>query len=336
MRVSYICADKPGCAELKSVELDPQSLAPDEVLLESDFSAVSAGTERAWLLAMPNATPNFPYHPGYSAAGRVVAAGDKVANLKIGDRVLITWAGHRSHVVRKAETVFKIEDDSIDLLEAAFAHIASFPMLGVRKLRLELGESVMVAGQGILGVFALQFARLSGGLPVFASDLDPKRRELAVKLGADEVFSPADPDFIARVMEATGGKGVNAVVEVTGVAAALQQALEYVAWMGRIALLGCTRISDVPIDFYRYVHRRGITLIGAHTATRPEHESRPGAWSEHDDYRTFLKLLAAGRIQVRPLISEVVSPAEAHEVYDCLCRTKNPPLGIAFDWRLLR
>ena len=58
-------------------------------------------------------------------------------------------------------------------------------------------------------------------------------------------------------------------------------------------------------------------------------------WSEHDDYRTFLKLLAAGRMQVRPLISEVVPPTKAPGIYRTLAETENPPLGIVFDWRKL-
>ncbi len=336
MNIHYIEVETPGSAALKRQEFDPASLRSDEVLLESDYSAVSAGTERAWLLGLPNATPEYPWYPGYSAAGRVVAAGDAVGNLKIGDRVLIAWGGHRSHTVKRADTVLKIEDDSIDLLEAAFAHIASFAFLGVRRLRIEIGESAMIAGLGILGAFALQIARLSGAIPLFAADLDPKRRALGDRLGADRTFDPDDPDYIRQVLGATGGGGVNAVVEVTGAAAALRQALEYVSFRGRISLLGCTRVSDSPIDFYKYVHRRGVTLIGSHTMTRPAVESRPGMWTEHDDYRAFLKLVKAGKLLVRPLISEVVSPEKAREVYRRLAEDGNPPLGIVFDWRKLR
>jgi len=222
------------------------------------------------------------------------------------------------------------------MVEASFAHIASFSFLGVRKLKIELGESAMIAGMGILGAFAVQIANLSGAIPVLAADLDPSRRELAVRLGATAAFSPAENNFIEKVKEATGGDGPSAVVEVTGSAIALQQALEYIAWEGRIALLGCTRISDVPIDFYQYVHRRGITLIGAHTFTRAKQESSPGHWTEHDDYRTFFKLLKAGKLQVRPIISEIVSPETAHEVYARLAETKNPPRGIVFDWRQVK
>jgi len=112
--------------------------------------------------------------------------------------------------------------------------------------------------------------------------------------------------------------------------------LEYVAWEGRISLLGCTRVSDVPIDFYKYVHRRGISLIGAHTFTRAQQESAPGRWTQFDDFRTFLKLLAAKKIQTKPLISEFVSPETAPAVYARLAETKNPPLGIVFDWSKIK
>ncbi len=307
-----------------------------EVLIECDYSAVSAGTERANLVAMPNTgggDQGFPFHPGYSGCGRIIAVGEGVESHQLGDRVIINWGGHRSHFIKRAETVTKVEDSSIDSLDASFAHIASFAFLGVRKLRLEVGESAMVAGLGLLGMFAVQFARLSGAIPVLASDFDPARRELATKLGADIVFTPGEENYTAKVREAAGGTGVNGVIEVTGSAAAMKQALEYVAWEGRISLLGCTRVSDVGIDFYQFVHRRGVSLIGAHTSTRAKQESRPAGWTEHDDYVTFLKLLAAKRLQVRPLISEVVPPEEAPRIYARLAEMKNPPLGIAFDWR---
>jgi len=318
---------------------------PGEVLIENEYTVISAGTERANLIALPNTGTgpggydgkhdgSFPFYPGYCGVGRIVKLGDGVEGFNLGDRVIVIWAGHRSHSIRPAAGLVKVGDD-VDPLDASFAHIASFAFLGVRKLKIELGESAMIAGQGLLGVFALQIAALSGAIPVFAADFDPKRRALALELGATAAFVP-DERLAENVLAATGGKGVNAVVEVTGSAKALQQALEYVAWEGRISLLGCTRISDAPIDFYRYVHKRGVTLVGAHTSTRPGTDSRPGQWTEADDYRTFLKLVAAGKMRVRPIISEVVSPEKAPEVYSRLAEDKNPPLGIVFDWKQIR
>lgn len=337
MTGSYVVFESIGQAILKTFEVAPP--LADEVLLESDYTVISAGTERANLIKLPNTGTDengFPFLPGYCGAGRVIAAGKDVTNLKIGDRVIISWGGHRSHTIKKAQTVLKIEDNSIDLLDAAFAHIASFSFLGVRKLKIELGESAMIAGMGILGAFAVQIAGLSGAIPVIASDFDPARRDLALKLGAAAAFSPDEENFVEKVKAATGGNGPKAVVEVTGSAKAMQQALEYIAWEGRLSLLGCTRVSDVPIDFYKYVHRRGISLIGAHTCTRASQESTPGRWTEHDDYRTFLKLVAAGKLQIRPLISEIVSPDESTAVYARLAEMKNPPLGIVFNWNKIR
>jgi len=122
---------------------------------------------------------------------------------------------------------------------------------------------------------------------------------------------------------------------VTGVAAALQDALTYVARQGRISLLGCTRMPDVNIDFYQRVHLTGVSLIGAHTFVRPKVDSYPGYWTTQDDYRTLLAFIGAGKLQVKPIISEVVSPQSAHAVYKRLAEEKHPPLGIVFDWSQL-
>lgn len=131
----------------------------------------------------------------------------------------------------------------------------------------------------------------------------------------------------------TKGKGVRATVEVTGVSSAMKQALECASWMGRISLLGCTRISDCPIDYYQSVHRPGIKLIGAHNFVRPKVESYPRHWTHHDDCRAILDMISTGRIDMRSIISRVVSPETCREIFTQLCEDKNFPLGTIFDWR---
>ena len=320
-------------AEFQELERDA-TLRGDEILVKDDYDLISAGTELANYRALPNtvsADKGFPHRAGYSASGHVVAVGPEAKEIKVGDRVVVNWGHHRAYFKRSETRVVKIPD-GVDMRCAACTHLASFPMLAVRRLRIEIGEPVMIAGLGLLGQFAVQFSRLSGAYPVLACDFSPERRELAKRLGADALFDPREADLIAKVKEQTDGKGPAAVVEVTGYISALQQALEYVAENGRIALLGCTRVSDRYIDFYKYVHRRGVQLIGAHTMTRPKFESRPGEWTEHDDYRAFLKLLKAGRIQVSPIIGEVAPAAEAAEIFRRLDTGENPPLGVLLDW----
>lgn len=336
-----IAALAPGKVSLEPLQVDENALEPGKILVKTLFSAISAGTECAWISGNSNNDgQKFPHYPGYGAVGEVIAVGDAVKDFAVGDKVILPWGGHRSHSFATAVPVrhgaaFRIDDDRVPLREAALAQIGSFSMLGVRRLRIEMGEPVMIAGLGLLGQIAVQAARFSGAAPLLACDCIPERRELALKFGADAVFDPREPDFIEKVRAAAGGKGVAATVEVTGKAAALAQALKYTAKMGRITLLGCTRIADSPIDFYRDVHLPGITLIGAHTSNRPAAESRPGAWSEHGDYATILKFLAAGRFDFASLIHRVVSPAECTAVYDSLLGGGTPPLGTVFDWSRL-
>ena len=321
-------------AELLEVEVP--EIKENEVLVETEYTVVSGGTERANIMGMPNAGGmKFPKSVGYCGIGRVIQAGPAVKNIAVGDRVLVYHGKHMKYNIRPEEEVTKVEDDTIPSLEAALVIIASMGLGGVRKLELELGESAMVMGLGLLGIFALQFCRLSGAYPVIAADLNPARRELALKLGADYAFDPSAPDFVEQVRAVTGGKGVRGTVEVTGVSLAMKQALECASWMGRIALLGCTRISDCPIDFYMQVHRPGVKLIGAHNFIRPKAESYPHHWTHHDDCRAILSLLAAGRIQVAPIISRVVSPTECTEVFNELCDDPHFPMGTVFDWKMV-
>ncbi|MBU0608152.1 MAG: zinc-binding alcohol dehydrogenase [Armatimonadetes bacterium] len=331
----YVVVESPGTAVLKPFEVPTP--APGQVLVETDYTVVSAGTERANLVALPNTQGSFPYYPGYCGVGRVTAAGDGVETVTVGDRVLLTFSsGHRSHTVQQAADLTVVRDDRVESLDASFVPIAAMGLQGVRKVRLELGESAMVIGLGLLGMFATQAARIDGAIPVIVSDFDARRREVALALGADYAFSPDEPDLAEKIKELTYGRGPDVVVEVTGAAVALQQALTYVAWEGRVSLLGCTRIPDANIDFYQYVHKRGVSLIGAHTMVRPQVESRPGYWTARDDYRVLLAFLAAGRLQVRPIISEIVSPERAPAIYARLAEDPHPPLGIVFDWQELK
>ena len=304
----------------------------NEVLTKMEYTVVSGGTERACILGMNNTPQNYPMSLGYCGVGYVEEVGSGVNKVSVGDRFLVYHGCHSKYNIRPESDITKVENNAISSLEAAFVIIASMGLGGVRKLEIELGESAMVMGQGLLGIFATQFLRLSGANPVIAVDLNPQRRELALKLGADYAFDPSDENFVQKVKDATKGKGVKGCVEVTGVASAMKQALDCASWMGRISLLGCTRVSDCPIDYYQQVHRPGIKLIGAHNFVRPKHESYPHHWTHHDDCNAILDMIASKRIQVEPIVSRVESPVDAPRIYNELCDDKDFPLGTVFDW----
>lgn len=316
------------------LEVDVRPIENDEVLIETEYTVVSGGTERANIMGTENAGGNlFPKTLGYCGIGRVLEIGPAVKRIAVGDRVLVYHGKHTKYNIRPESDVTKVTHEHIPSVEAAFVIIASMGLGGVRKLELELGESAMVMGIGLLGIFALQFCRLSGAYPVIAADLNPQRRQLALELGADYAFDPASPDFVEQVRKVTNGKGVRATVEVTGASLAMHQALACASRKGRISLLGCTRVSDCPVDYYQQVHCPGIKLIGAHNFIRPKVDSYPHHWTHQDDCKAILDLLAAGRLQVAPVISRVVSPKDAPQIYDQLCDDPQFPMGTVFDWR---
>lgn len=333
MQLRQIFFTDIGIAEL--VEKHLPSLEKDQLLVEMEYSAISTGTERDNLLDRQNTNHVFPKALGYSGAGIIRAIGDDVKNFAIGDRVVVIWGFHASHCVVKESQLVNIGSDNIPSLEAAFVFIASFPLAGLRKTRLEIGESILIMGLGILGMFAVQLARLAGGIPIIAADLREDRRRLALEFGADYAFSPDSPDFVSKVKDVSEGNGVNAAIEVTGVSSAMKLTLECCAPMARVALLGCTRISDCGIDYYQLVHRPGISLIGAHTNARPMVESYPHHWTHHDDCQALLNMLEKKRLSIQPLISELHSPEEAPQVYRRMAEDPLFPLGVAFEWNPL-
>ena len=98
------------------------------------------------------------------------------------------------------------------------------------------------------------------------------------------------------------------------------------ARFGRVALLGCTRNKEFTIDYYRKVHGPGITLIGAQTNARPEHESHGGWWTQRDDIETIIKLTSAGRIKLAEMVE--AQDGCGNDVYDS-SRLPQAPLQYA-------
>ena len=336
MKTKQIVFTKPYTAELLEVECPPPT--ENQVTVHLAFSAISSGTEKANFIGARNATnmaeddaPVFPRTVGYSAAGTVTAVGSNVTDIAVGDRVVVFWGKHIRDITIHRSKVMKIPD-GVSFEEAALAFIATFPLAAVRKCHLELGESALVMGLGILGLFAVEELRAGGAHPIIAVDPVAERRALALKVGADYALDPTAGNFTEEVLRLSGG-GTDVCIEVSGLGIGLIQALDCMKEMGRIALLGCTRSSKFEIDYYGKVHGRGITLIGAHTMARPKIESSAGLWTDEDDLKTVLRLIKGKRLNFKDMICEIHSPAEAQEVYMRLATEKNFPIGVLFDWR---
>ena len=337
MKNRAIIFTEPNTAKLVDKGELPE-LKEYEVKVKTVFSTVSCGTEKANIIGDPNVAPGraggviFPRQLGYSSSGIIEEVGENVTSVKRGDRVAMHWSTHSQYNVLKENNLIKIEDDNVTMQEAAVAFITTFSMAAIRKTKLEIGESVLVMGLGLLGQIAVKLARIAGAVPIVAVDPVKERREEALKNGADFAFDPFEDEFANKVKQITNG-GANVCIEVTGVGSGLDGALDCMAKFGRVALLGCTRSSDFTIDYYKKIHGPGITLIGAHTMARPDVESHSGWFTHRDDIKAVLKLISGGRIDIKGMIKEIHKPDDCSKVYTRLVNDRNFPTLIQFDWR---
>ena len=336
MQAKQIVFTRMNHAELLEVTVAP--LGTHDVMVKTEVSTISPGTERANITGDPNVVAtgrpgvSFPRTSGYSSAGVVVEVGSEVKSVAVGDRVVVYWGKHCTYNVVDEKNIVKIEHDQVSCETAAISFIASFPMAAIRKTRLEMGESAMVMGLGLLGILAVKELRLAGAIPIIAVDPNPERRDLALRCGADYAFDPFEANFADKVKVATGG-GVKVAIEVTGVGAGFNEALDCMAKFGRVSLLGCTRNADFSVDYYRKIHAPGITVIGAHTIARPEEESHAGWFTHADDIKAILSLCAGGRLCLEDIVGETHTPEECTEVYDRLITDRTFPVAVQFDWR---
>ncbi len=340
MKAKAIAFVAPGVAEYTDREF---SLPEHEnyVLVHKYVSTVSPGTERANLMGHPNVAGGhkvdmehyFPRFLGYSSSGVVEKVGKNVTSVKVGDRVAVSWGMHTEYEVYNEERLVTKIPDNVSFEDAALCHITTFPLAGVRKTNLEIGQSAMTVGLGILGVMSVMFQKLAGAYPVVAVDPNPVRREFALKFGADFAFDPNEEAFEENIRRVTDGRMIQTCVEVTGNGKALDRALDVMAEYSTVALLGCTRDSDFTIDYYKKIHSPGITLVGAHTNARPVYESHEGWWTEKDDIKASIRLISAGRLDFSGFVCETHSPKEAKEVYARLAENRDFPVCVQFDWR---
>lgn len=202
MECRQIVFTEKNKAELLTV--DGKEPGQNEVVVETAVSTISCGMERASLTGDPNvnalgaSSAIFPRSCGYSSAGIVVKKGADVKSVDIGDRVVVYWGKHKNYNTVPEENVVKIEDDAIDFETAAMSFIATFPLAAIRKTRLEMGESAIVMGLGILGMTAVKLLRTAGAFPIIAADPNPKRREIAQKTVPTLPSTRWNPDLPKR------------------------------------------------------------------------------------------------------------------------------------------
>ncbi len=168
-----------------------------------------------------------------------------------------------------------------------------------------VGQTVAVTGCGPIGLMAIAVAKACGCSTIFATEVNPHRRALAKKMGADEALDPAATDVVALVRAATSGAGVDVLLEMSGHPTAIQQGLQMLRAGGRASLLGIPA-QPVMLDLVNLVIFKGATVQGIFGRRM---------------FRTWLQvteLLKSGRLNLDPLFGERLALDRFAEAFSML------------------
>lgn len=312
----------------------PDRPGPDQVLLRTERTLVSAGTELAIVtgshigFTTGAAWPHYPMALGYTAIGRVLAVGPSVSGVREGDRVLAPTP-HASHAVVAGHALLAVPGD-VGPDAALLAHLASIPMNGVRLAQPRLGDGMIVFGQGLIGALAARIGHIAGCRPVLGVDPLPDRRQIAQAGGVIPVDPNAsDPADVHRAR--ANGRLAEIVVEATGAPQVITAALAMAGPLARVVLLGSPR-GRVEIDPYTDIHRKGVSVIGAHANVAPSVATPYNPFTAERNRELALALIADGSLNVDGLVSHHIAPEQAAETYRALAARVPGYMGVVIDW----
>ena len=259
-----------------------------------------------------------PLIPGHEFCGTVAAVGNEVTSVQEGD-----FVSAEMHVacgkclqcrIGEAHICQNVKILGVDA-NGAFAEYVVIPETNIWKLDPAIpveyasildplgnavhtvlagdiaAKTVAITGCGPIGLFAIAVARACGAAKVLAIEVNDHRRAIAEKMRADVTLNPAKENVLERVMELTGGVGVDVVCEMAGHPDAIRTAFDIVRRGGRISLLGLTN-KPISLNFSEDIIFKGVTIQGINGRLM---------------YKTWYQmtaLLKAGRLDLHPVITD--------------------------------
>ena len=332
--------------QLEYIEIDVPEPGPGEILVRSIASGISHGTEmnvyrgvapqwrrtydrtlrlfqpvEEWDAGPPQRgyyTPSdthwgYPLAYGYANVGRVVAAGEDVTTVAVG-AVVFGYQPHQTMYVAPADSVVVLPDSLSDPVHGVLFASLNTAYNGVLDTDVRIDDTVVVFGQGVVGLLVTSYLRRMQGRRIITVDgLEPRRR-LSLGVGADEVLDPASDDVALEVRRRTGGRGADVTIEVSGSYHALQEAIRTAApdttvvamsWYGGTG--GALALSD---EF----HHNRITIKSSQVGGVD-----PALSATHSLPRRMRHVLDSfGYLDLEPLISSRIPFGDAARGYELI------------------
>lgn len=328
----------PKPLEVEVEEFEVGEPSPGQILIESELTLISTGTELTALTGdfpKPSAWSSYikyPFIPGYTCIGRVLKMGPNIADFKIDDRVAAVTP-HAKHSLARAEDLVKVPDE-VKLEHACLHTIAAGVMNSVRLAHVSLGDAVVVVGLGLLGQMAVLFSRLCGAFPVIAVDVADRRLELARLSGATtSIKYTGYEDVEEEVKRLTNGRMADVVFEVTGNPNVIPWAIKLTKKpLGRFIVLSSPR-GPTALDFHDEVNSPSRIIIGTHFGSQPFYETPYNPWTRKRNTELFFNLLKANIISLNHFITHIYPWRKASEAYKMLVENRTQALAVLLDFR---
>jgi predicted dehydrogenase/threonine dehydrogenase-like Zn-dependent dehydrogenase len=357
-------------------EVPAPQLLPGCVLVRVAASLVSAGTERASaefasknLLAKAKARPDLvrdvltkvrrdgllstiqtvrtrldqPQAVGYSSAGMVIAVGDGVADISVGDRVACAGAGYAVHAELACVPrllVARIPGEEVSFEEAAFGTLGAICLHGLRTAEISLGDTVAVIGLGLLGQITVQLLK-AAGCRVLGMDLLQARVDLALTSGAEAACTSA-AEFRNLCFQKTGGRGVDSVLltaetassEPVNLAAELARDRAIVVAVGTVGMEIQRRLYyEKELDFRISRSYGPGRYDSAYEQKGRDYPIGHVRWTETRNLEAFLQLLAERKLNLPALVTHRFPLEQAPRAYDLITgRSRDPFLGVLIQY----
>ena len=357
-----------GATELP--ELPAPVVGPGQLLIRTNYSLVSAGTERMlvdfgkanWLekarqqpgkvkQVLDKARTDGPFTTfeavrskldqplplGYCNVGSVVAVGEGVRGFQLGDRVASN--GPHAELVVVSKNLCVVIPSGVNDEAASFTVLASIGLQGIRLAQPTLGETFVVSGLGLIGLLTAQLL-VAQGCRVLGLDPDPSKCALAASLGISVLDLSSCTDPVAWCLEHTAGIGVDGVLitAATSSSEPVHVAAQACRHRGRIVLVGVTGLELRRDLFYKKELSFQVSCSYGPGRYDPAYEQQGHdypigfvRWTEQRNFQAVLHALAIGALRTEPLISHRFALEQAADAYELLS-SGAPSLGILLQY----
>jgi 2-desacetyl-2-hydroxyethyl bacteriochlorophyllide A dehydrogenase len=320
--------------QVELVECAAQDMPASHVRVRTWYSGISTGTEltayrgsnpylsKTWdadRRMFVTGTPSFAYPVqgwGYSEVGEVVDVADDVTGVVPGDVIAGVW-GHRSEGVIAADAINWVPlPTGVEPLHGIFARVGAIALNAVLAADTRLGDAVAIFGQGVIGLLATQLATLSGSRVVAVDGLEP-RLALAKRLGAHHVVDArVDGGAGPVIRDLVGPQGADAAIDLSGSYRALHEAIRSVGIDGLVVAAGFYQGEGHGLRLGEEFHHNRVRIVASQIGGTPL--PMGPRWNQRRLVTTVLQELAAGRVQVAPLVTDVLDAKDVAQAFTLL------------------